>query len=60
MNENDRTTRPFDNEVQIGVIDFYKNGFGERVIVRARGVVVNVPVDRIEHAWRNGFERHMA
>jgi phosphoribosylformylglycinamidine synthase len=33
---------------------------GERVIVRARGVVVNVPVDRIEHAWRNGFERHMA
>jgi phosphoribosylformylglycinamidine synthase subunit PurL len=33
---------------------------GERVIVRAGGVVVNVPVDRIEHAWRNGFERHMA
>jgi len=33
---------------------------GERVIVRAGEVVVNVPVDRIEHAWRNGFERHMA
>jgi len=33
---------------------------GERVIVRAGGVVVDVPVDRIEHAWRSGFERHMA
>ncbi len=33
---------------------------GERLLVRARGVVVNVPVDRIEHAWRNGCERHMA
>jgi len=34
---------------------------GERLSVRASGrVVVDVPVDRIEHAWRSGFERHMA
>ena len=34
---------------------------GERVIVRAAGrVVVDGGVDRIEHAWRSGFERHMA
>jgi phosphoribosylformylglycinamidine synthase len=34
---------------------------GERLIVRAAGgVVVDVAVDRIEHAWRSGFERHMA
>ena len=34
---------------------------GERVIVHASGrVVVDVAVDRIEHAWRSGFERHMA
>ena len=34
---------------------------GERLTVRAAGrVVVDVAVDRIEHAWRNGFERHMA
>ena len=34
MNKNDRTTRAFDNEVQIGVINPDENGFGERVIVR--------------------------
>jgi phosphoribosylformylglycinamidine synthase len=34
---------------------------GERLVVRAGGsVVADVPVDRIEHAWRSGFERHMA
>ena len=34
---------------------------GERLTVRAAGrVVVDVAVDRIEHAWRSGFERHMA
>ncbi|HEY3100502.1 MAG TPA: phosphoribosylformylglycinamidine synthase subunit PurL [Methylomirabilota bacterium] len=34
---------------------------GERLIVRAAGsAVVDVAVDRIEHAWRSGFERHMA
>ena len=34
---------------------------GDRVIVRAADrVVVDVAVDRIEHAWRSGFERHMA
>jgi phosphoribosylformylglycinamidine synthase len=34
---------------------------GERLIVRAGGhVVVDVAVDRLEHAWRSGFERHMA
>jgi len=34
---------------------------GERLIVHASGrVVVDVAVDRIEHAWRSGFERHMA
>ena len=40
MNENDRTTRALDNEVQIGVIHSDENGFGERVIVRhSRGDV---------------------
>jgi phosphoribosylformylglycinamidine synthase II len=34
---------------------------GERLSVRVAGkLVVDVTVDRIEHAWRNGFERHMA
>jgi len=34
---------------------------GERLIVRVAGsAVVDVAVDRIEHAWRSGFERHMA
>jgi len=34
---------------------------GERLSVRVeRGVLVDVAVDRIEHAWRSGFERHMA
>jgi phosphoribosylformylglycinamidine synthase subunit PurL len=34
---------------------------GDRLSVRVeRGVVVDVAVDRIEHAWRSGFERHMA
>ena len=34
---------------------------GERLVIRAEGrVVVDVAVDRIEHAWRSGFERHMA
>jgi phosphoribosylformylglycinamidine synthase len=34
---------------------------GERLSVRAGGrVVIDVGVDRIEHAWRSGFERHMA
>ena len=34
---------------------------GERLSVRVeRGVMVDVAVDRIEHAWRSGFERHMA
>ena len=34
---------------------------GERLTVHAAGrVVVDVAVDRIEHAWRSGFERHMA
>ena len=34
---------------------------GERLTVRAAGrVVVDVAVDRIEHACRSGFERHMA
>ena len=34
MNENDGTTRAFDNEVKISVVNFDENGFGERVIVR--------------------------
>jgi phosphoribosylformylglycinamidine synthase len=34
---------------------------GERLVVRAGDrAVLDVPVDRIEHAWRSGFERHMA
>ncbi len=34
---------------------------GERLGVTAAGqVVIDVPVDRLEHAWRSGFERHMA
>jgi phosphoribosylformylglycinamidine synthase len=34
---------------------------GERLSVRAAGrTVIDVPVDRLEHAWRSGFERHMA
>ena len=34
MNENDRTTRAFDNEMKISAINFYENGIGERMIVR--------------------------
>jgi phosphoribosylformylglycinamidine synthase II len=34
---------------------------GERLVIRAAGrVAMDVPVDRIEHAWRSGFEHHMA
>jgi phosphoribosylformylglycinamidine synthase len=33
---------------------------GDRVVIRAAGRVVDVAVDRIAHAWRSGFERHMA
>jgi phosphoribosylformylglycinamidine synthase II len=34
---------------------------GERVRLRVGGeTLVDVAVDHIEHAWRNGFERHMA
>jgi phosphoribosylformylglycinamidine synthase len=33
---------------------------GDRVVMRAGGRVVDVAVDRIAHAWRSGFERHMA
>src|SRR5262249_53964846 len=34
---------------------------GERLSIRVAGrLVVDVGVDRIEHAWRSGFERHMA
>jgi phosphoribosylformylglycinamidine synthase II len=34
---------------------------GERLSIRVAGrLVVDVAVDRIEHAWRSGFERHMA
>ena len=33
VNENDGTTRAFDNEVKISVVNFDENGFGERVIV---------------------------
>ena len=41
MNENDWTTRAFDDEVKIGVINSDKNGFGERMIMRhSRGDVL--------------------
>jgi phosphoribosylformylglycinamidine synthase len=34
---------------------------GDRVRLRVGGeTLVDVAVDHIEHAWRNGFERHMA
>ena len=34
---------------------------GERLRLRVGGeMVVDVSVDHLEHAWRNGFERHMA
>ena len=34
---------------------------GEKLSIRVTGrLVVDVAVDRIEHAWRSGFERHMA
>jgi phosphoribosylformylglycinamidine synthase len=33
---------------------------GERVRMRAAGRMVDVSVDRLAHAWRSGFERHMA
>ena len=33
---------------------------GERLVIRAAERVVDVAVDRIAHAWRSGFERHMA
>ena len=34
---------------------------GDRVRLRMGSItVVDVGLDRIEHAWRNGFERHMA
>ena len=34
MNENDRTTRAFDDEVKISVINSDEDRFGEQVIVR--------------------------
>jgi phosphoribosylformylglycinamidine synthase subunit PurL len=33
---------------------------GERVVIRAASTVLDVAVDRLAHAWRSGFERHMA
>jgi phosphoribosylformylglycinamidine synthase subunit PurL len=33
---------------------------GDRVVIRTGEQVVDVAVDRIVHAWRSGFERHMA
>ena len=34
---------------------------GDRVRVRMGAItIVDLGVDRVEHAWRNGFERHMA
>ena len=33
---------------------------GDRVVIRTAERVVDVAVDRIAHAWRSGFERHMA
>jgi hypothetical protein len=33
---------------------------GERVMIRAASTVLDVAVDRLAHAWRSGFERHMA
>ena len=33
---------------------------GERVVIRAASAVIDVAVDRLAHAWRSGFERHMA
>jgi len=33
---------------------------GERVVIRAAAAVLDVSVDRLAHAWRSGFERHMA
>ena len=33
---------------------------GERVLIRAASTVIDVPLERLAHAWRSGFERHMA
>jgi len=33
---------------------------GERVVIRAASTVIDVPLERLAHAWRSGFERHMA
>jgi phosphoribosylformylglycinamidine synthase subunit PurL len=33
---------------------------GDRIRLRVGATVVDVAVDRIGHAWRNGFERHVA
>jgi phosphoribosylformylglycinamidine synthase subunit PurL len=33
---------------------------GERVVIRAASTVLDAPVERLAHAWRSGFERHMA
>jgi hypothetical protein len=33
---------------------------GERVVIRALSTVLDVAVDHLAHAWRSGFERHMA
>jgi phosphoribosylformylglycinamidine synthase len=34
---------------------------GERIVMRVGDrTVVNADVNRIEHAWRTGFERHLA
>jgi phosphoribosylformylglycinamidine synthase II len=34
---------------------------GDRLVIQVGGApAVDVPVARLEHAWRNGFERHLA
>jgi hypothetical protein len=34
---------------------------GERLVIRmGADVIVDVPVKSLEHAWRSGFEHHMA
>jgi len=33
---------------------------GDHVVIRAGARTVDVPADRLAHAWRSGFERHMA
>jgi phosphoribosylformylglycinamidine synthase len=33
---------------------------GERVVIRTTSRVIDVAVESLAHAWRSGFERHMA